>query len=314
MGDGWWSWWIPLKGGDMSIGLTFDQRLVSLPKGASLAGRLRDFLVEKHPVARELLENATSEEGDARYRKNLPYYSTTFAGDGFVLVGDAAGFIDPFYSPGIEWIAQTAVAASKLIAAEREGASDVPARIENHNKDYSRNYHRWFNAMYRDKYEYMGEFDLMRMAFLLDFGLFIFFVVKHIYRKGTDIFARSSFADPQALVAYGFMRTYNRRFARIARMRRLRGRLGRQNDRHFYGLKGYTFSAWSAGPLFGAILGWVRLELAEGWRSWWRRSVAETAPLPPTAASRERASAGDPLPVSAPNSAAVATEELAAAP
>lgn len=280
MGDGWWSWWIPLKGGDVSIGLTFDQRLVSLPKGGgSLPERMRDFLVARHPAARELLEDATCEEGDSHYRKNLPYYSTTFAGDGFALVGDAAGFIDPFYSPGIEWIAQTSVATARLIAAERSGAADVAERIQRHNADYTRNYHRWFGAMYRDKYEYMGEFDLMRMAFLLDFGLFMFFVVKHIYRKGTHVLARSSFADPQALVAYHFMRTYNRRFARIARMRRQRGTLGRLNDRHRYVLKGYTFSASSLGPLFGAIFGWIRLEFTEGWRSWWRRSVAETKPL-----------------------------------
>jgi hypothetical protein len=28
IGDGWWSWWIPLKGGDVSVGVVFDQRLV----------------------------------------------------------------------------------------------------------------------------------------------------------------------------------------------------------------------------------------------------------------------------------------------
>ncbi len=279
MGDGWWSWWIPLKGGDVSIGLTYDQRLVSLPKGGSLGERMRDFLVEKHPVAREMLERATWEDGDVHYRKNLPYYSTTFAGDGFALVGDAAGFIDPFYSPGIEWIAQTSVAAAQLILAERAGETDIAERIATHNADYTRNYHRWFGAMYRDKYEYMGEFDLMRLAFLLDFGLFMFFVVKHIYRRGTKVFARSSFADPQAVVAYHFMSAYNRRFARIARMRRLRGKLGRLNDRRFYGLKGFTFAAASLGPLFGAMFGWVKLELTEGWRSWGRRSVAESKPL-----------------------------------
>ena len=27
VGNGWWSWWIPLKGGDVSVGVVFDQRL-----------------------------------------------------------------------------------------------------------------------------------------------------------------------------------------------------------------------------------------------------------------------------------------------
>jgi hypothetical protein len=32
IGDGWWSWWIPLKGGDMSVGVVFDQRIVEWPQ------------------------------------------------------------------------------------------------------------------------------------------------------------------------------------------------------------------------------------------------------------------------------------------
>src|SRR4051812_18472362 len=32
IGDGWWSWWIPLKGGDMSVGVVFDQRIVDWPQ------------------------------------------------------------------------------------------------------------------------------------------------------------------------------------------------------------------------------------------------------------------------------------------
>ena len=47
------------------------------------------------------------DEEDVHWRKNLAYYSTTFAGDGFVLVGDAAAFMDPFYSPGMDWISFT---------------------------------------------------------------------------------------------------------------------------------------------------------------------------------------------------------------
>jgi len=58
IGDGWWSWWIPLKGGDMSVGVVFDQRLVEWPKDdRKLGDRLKEFLME-HPVGRELLVDA----------------------------------------------------------------------------------------------------------------------------------------------------------------------------------------------------------------------------------------------------------------
>ncbi len=135
VGDGWWAWVIPLKGGDVSIGVVFDQRLVNWPEGGSLGERLKAFLV-RHPAGRELLAEAQWREGDVHWRKNLPYYCTTFAGDGFALVGDAAGFIDPFYSPGIDWLSFTVTASVELIAAQRRG-EELAARLEKHQRDFT---------------------------------------------------------------------------------------------------------------------------------------------------------------------------------
>ena len=70
-------------------------------------------------------------EEDVHRRKNLAYYSTTFAGDGFVLVGDAAAFMDPFYSPGMDWISFTASSAADLITEQRKG-SRMAERIDNY--------------------------------------------------------------------------------------------------------------------------------------------------------------------------------------
>src|SRR6266567_3263115 len=41
IGKGWWAWCIPLKGGDVSIGAVFDQRLVSWPEHGPLGERLK---------------------------------------------------------------------------------------------------------------------------------------------------------------------------------------------------------------------------------------------------------------------------------
>src|SRR3977135_4021291 len=121
IGDGWWSWWIPLKGGDVTVGGVFDQRIVDWPHaGGKLGDRLKKFLMQ-HPVGREMLVDAQFDEDDVHWRKNLAYYSTTFAGDGFVLVGDAAAFMDPFYSPGMDWISFTATSAAELITDPRSG-------------------------------------------------------------------------------------------------------------------------------------------------------------------------------------------------
>jgi flavin-dependent dehydrogenase len=269
MGEGWWSWWIPLKGGDVSVGLVWDQRLLKLPPGPSLGQRFKSFLLAQHPMAAELLEHAQMREDDINYRRNLPYSSSTFAGDGFALVGDAAGFIDPFYSPGLDWIAYTASAAVDVIVAERNGENDVPARLERHNRDFVRAYRRWFEAIYQDKYEYMGDYELFRLAFILDLGLYYLFVASQPFRDGADVLIRPIYSLPVSTPFFYFMRFYNRRCAAMARVRRARGILGRSNAGRRFLFPGFTFSfAGSAGLLGKAFAKWIWLECTEGWRSW----------------------------------------------
>ncbi len=228
VGDGWWSWWIPLKGGDVSVGVVFDQRLVHWPRdGGKLGDRLKHFLMQ-HPVAREMLADAHLIEGDVHWRKDLAYFSTKFAGDGFVLVGDAAGFIDPFYSPGMDWISFTATCAAELITAQRDG-EPLAGQIEHHNNAFSLSYHSWFQAVYQDKYEYMGEYDLMRLAFLLDLGLYYLGIVSQPFKMGIKGCWRRRFPSRFRAPCSALMRIYNRRFAQIARRRRRLGLLGRTN-------------------------------------------------------------------------------------
>ena len=266
VGPGWWAWCIPLKGGDVSVGVVFDQRLVSFPEQGDLAQRLKDFLCQ-HPVARELLGEAHCREGDVHWRRNLPYFSTTFAGDGFVLVGDAAAFIDPFYSPGMDWISFTASSAAHLVLAQQRGESVVPL-VERHNRVFSRSYARWFEALYLDKYEYLGEFDLMRLAFLLDLGLYYLGVASQPFKRGPIALTEPVFSTPPSIPFFHFIRTYNRRFAQISRARRRRRASGRLNDHRRFMFGGYTFALGSAAPLLKSVFGWAWLELSEGWRSW----------------------------------------------
>ena len=267
IGDGWWSWWIPLKGGDVSVGVVFDQRLVDWPQDGSGTGeRLKTFLM-KHPVGRELLADATFEENDVHWRKNLAYYSTQFAGDGFVLVGDAAAFIDPFYSPGMDWIAFTATRATDLITAERRGET-VGERVERHNIDFARSYRHWFEAIYQDKYEYMGEFDLMSLAFTLDLGFYYVGIASQPFKMGPNALLVPPFSDEVSRPFFSFIRAYNRRLVKIARRRRRLNLLGRTNRGRRYLIPGFTLKSTDVGLLAKAVFRWIWLELSEGWHTW----------------------------------------------
>ena len=289
VGDGWWAWCIPLKGGDVSIGVVFDQRLVEWPEGGSLGQRLKDFLFQ-HPVAREIMADAQWVEGDVHWRKNLPYSSSTYAGDGFALVGDAGAFIDPFYSPGMDWISFTATSTAELILAQQR-EEPMKERLARHNRDFTRSYERWFTAVYQDKYNYLGEYDLMKLAFLLDLGLYYQGVASQPFKRGVKALTEPVFSTPPSVPFYYLMRTYNRRFAQIARARRARRGLGDRNDRRRFMFPGYTFARSDIGPLIKALSGWGWLELTEGWRSWFQpkqvpamtsQSLAATAPIQTT--------------------------------
>ena len=277
MGDGWWGWFIPLKGGDTSVGVVYDQRTVQWPEGGSVGDRLKSFLCE-HPVGREILGEAEWIEGDVHVRKSLPYSSTTYAGDGFVLVGDAGAFLDPFYSPGMDWLSFTVVKSTDLILAQIRGETVAPV-ITLHNRDFVRSYHRWFTGLYLDKYDYMGEFDLMRLGFLLDLGLYYIGVAAQPYKRGLAGLREPVFTTGPSTPVYHLMRTYNRRFAAMGRDRRRRVMRGRANMGRRFLFGGYTFEASSARPILKALLGWMVLEITEGWRTWGRTSQRESLPL-----------------------------------
>ena len=278
-GRGWWAWFIPLKGGDVSVGVVYDQRIMELPPGPNLGERLRTMLVS-HPVGRELLAEAKWQEGDVHFRRDLAYSSTTYATDGAVIVGDAAAFIDPFYSPGMDWISFSASAAANLILDSVRGKPVAP-RVARHNADFLLSYERWFRALYRDKYYYMGDYDLMTLAFRLDLGLYYLGVVVQPFKHGKQMLEHPPFTHANAHWPFHLMEFYNRRFVAIAESRHRRGVYGRSNDRRFFGFISYEFNRRLPWRVTGLIALWLGLELREGWRSWFvqKNPATDAAPL-----------------------------------
>jgi flavin-dependent dehydrogenase len=262
IGDGWWSWWIPLKGGDVSVGVVFDQRLVDWEQdGGKLGDRLKTFLM-KHPVAREILADAQFDEEDVHWRKNLAYYSTTFAGDGFVLVGDAAAFMDPFYSPGMDWISFTTSRAAALIGAQRRGER-MNDLVDRHNRDFARSHRCWFEAVYKDKYEYMGEFDLMSTALIFDLCLYYLGVASRLFKSGEKALLVPPFSETGVGPIFRFMRAYNRRFAEIARRRRRRRMLGQTNRARRCLIPGFALKSTNPKLFVQGFAKLARVELGE---------------------------------------------------
>jgi len=120
-----WFWYIPQADNRVSVGLVGDRDLL-----------LRDRLDAETIFQRELqhcqvlqrwLERAAADE-PLQVIKEFSYSHTRAAGDGWVLVGDAWGFIDPVYSSGVLFALKSAeLAADAILAGFRQ--NDLSAAV-----------------------------------------------------------------------------------------------------------------------------------------------------------------------------------------
>jgi flavin-dependent dehydrogenase len=133
--------------------------LYTLPEGPSLVARLQAHLVN-HPVGKLMFENAVPDADDTFYYKNLGYHAEYIAGNRWVMVGDAAGFMDPLYSQGLDFCGYTVSAATELVRKNLAG-EDTQKITDYLNMAYPRSYRTWFEALYKDKYTYLGDAELM---------------------------------------------------------------------------------------------------------------------------------------------------------
>ena len=136
-----WLWKIPLHTGVTSVGAVVDKEIGQ--QGLRDLGP-RGFLeaqVELAPHTRELLREATL-VNDPGVERDWSYTSKQFAGDGYVLVGDAACFVDPLFSSGVHLALGSATLAANYVksALEEPNTRDQAAQL--------------YESLYRKQYDY----------------------------------------------------------------------------------------------------------------------------------------------------------------
>ncbi len=273
-GRGWWCWFIPLKGGDTSVGIVYDPRLFEPPAGASIAERLQAHLASD-PLGAELMRDAKPRPSDARALAPLPYFSERIAGRGWQAVGDAAAFMDPLYSAGLDYASWTITAAVRRIQQESRGQF---VNLEKINSDFLLSYHSWLRALYLDKYEYLGDRPLMTAAYLMDLGLFFFGPVREIVRDVRKGFEQMPFTGPVDSRVAKVMAFYNQRLAELARQKVARGIYGERNAGVCHPVPGFepNFGVWRS-ILDGAFF-WLTEELRMAWLRWHNPLLTPSTP------------------------------------
>jgi flavin-dependent dehydrogenase len=119
-----WYWLIPISEALMSVGVVLPraafQKLPDLDHAALL-----DRLIAEAPAVAALLRGARR-EWPVRVERDYSFSSRAYAGDGWVLVGDAGSFLDPVFSTGVAIALESGVEAAQAMSAAL-GAGDLSA-------------------------------------------------------------------------------------------------------------------------------------------------------------------------------------------
>jgi len=98
-GSGGWFWYIPLENDITSVGIVADPEYLVKDRGQDLARIFQEEIDKCEPCRRRVAEGTRV---DKIYSiLDYSYRSKQNAGNGFILIGDAYGFLDPIYSSGV---------------------------------------------------------------------------------------------------------------------------------------------------------------------------------------------------------------------
>jgi FAD-dependent halogenase len=135
-----WFWNIPLHNGWMSVGAVVDSQTGQEGMRHSSPQR---FLIEQiieAPYTQQMLQEANLAYGPF-VLKDWSYVSNEVVGDGFILVGDAACFVDPLFSSGVHLALMAGVLAAAYVTTALKDPSmrDTAGRVytDLYYKEYS---------------------------------------------------------------------------------------------------------------------------------------------------------------------------------
>lgn len=167
VGEGYWVWLIPLSSGSHSVGIVADgrihpwQRINSFNRALQWLHEFQPRLAEEVESKRELLQDFLS-------LKHFSYgCKKVFSGDRWAMTGEAGVFLDPFYSPGGDFIAIANTYITELIAHDRAGQAVAP---------YARIYEQFFMSFYdstmslfRNQYAVFGDPEVLPVKVIWDY-------------------------------------------------------------------------------------------------------------------------------------------------
>ncbi len=166
-GPGYWFWLIPLASGAHSLGIVCDAKMHPLDT-MNTFDKAMAWLHEHQPQVARSLEKPEHKLQDFLFLRHFSYgCKQVFSGDRWALTGEAGLFLDPFYSPGSDFIAMSNTFICDLIGKDRAGQSFAPyAEI------YQQMYFSFYEntlTLYQDQYPLFGDAQVMPVKVIWDY-------------------------------------------------------------------------------------------------------------------------------------------------
>lgn len=130
-----WFWYIPLKDEITSIGVVGDNDYVLKDRG-----KPAEVFQEELAKCPALVERLARAElvSEFRVAREFSYSTRQHSGDGWVLVGDAWGFIDPIYSSGVYFALRSGELAGDAIVEGLQADDTTAAQLGKWTTDFNR--------------------------------------------------------------------------------------------------------------------------------------------------------------------------------
>ncbi|MGQ0828288.1 MAG: NAD(P)/FAD-dependent oxidoreductase [Bacteroidota bacterium] len=170
MDKGYWLWVIPLGSKNTSIGIVADEDIH--PFNTINTYEKAVAWIQKHePLAATKVCPPKEELMDFRILKHFAHNSgRMYSKDRWACTGEAGAFLDPFYSPGSDFISLNNTWLSDLILRDFN-KEDIALRTE----IYEKMHLSWFDSwlpLYQDKYKLMGNTQIMVIKIFWDWAIY----------------------------------------------------------------------------------------------------------------------------------------------
>jgi flavin-dependent dehydrogenase len=170
-GPGYWLWLIPLGSGAHSVGIVADAAMHPLA-GMNTFERAREWIAAHQPGLAAVIDDVMHRQPDAlmdfAFFKKFSYgCKQVFSADRWALTGDAGMFLDPFYSPGSDFIAISNSYITELIRLDRAGEPlRTPALFFG---EVYQSLYQSTMSLYVDQYRLFGNARVMPIKVLWDY-------------------------------------------------------------------------------------------------------------------------------------------------